>query len=105
MARKRKEITYADAEAYVELVKQRFAAWVEDYGSPKIVEGWDGEHFGICWEGPYDWAYYGTTGSFEYDEREPEYGFLLPKVKVPRKLRHIFSEPYNNCVVILYLED
>lgn len=102
----RRTITRKDAEGYVELVKQRFAAWVEDYGSPTIVEDWDGHgHFGICWDGPYEWAYYGTSGSFAYEEREPEFGFRLPIVDVPASLKHIFSEPHNSTVVVLYLED
>lgn len=104
---KRKTITEDDAKAYVQLVKIRFASWVDaGYGDPVAVENWDGNgHWGICWEGAYEWAYYGTTGSFEFEEREPEFGFRLPIVKVPGKLKHIFSEPYNACVVVLYLED
>ena len=101
----RKTVSKTDAEKYIGLVKQRFAAWVEDYGSPKAVENWDGHgHWGICWDGPYEWAYYGTIGSFAFAEREPEFGFRLPIVQVPDSLSHVYSEPYNSCVVVLYLE-
>lgn len=102
----RRNITKRDAEGYIELVKARFASWIEaGYSGPVAVENWDGEgHWGICWEGPYEWAYYSTTGSFAFEEREPEFGFRLPIVPVPDSLKHIFSEPYNSCVVVLYLE-
>lgn len=98
-------ITERDVEGYRRLVMKRFASWIEaGYDEPKAVENWDGHgHWAICWEGPYEWAYYGTSGSFEYEEREPEFGMRLPKIDVPAKLRHIFSEPYNSCVVVLYL--
>lgn len=104
----RKTITARDAEAYRNLVMIRFASWIEaDYDEPKVIANWDGDgHFAVVWDGgPYEWAYYGTTGSFAYAEREPEYGIRLPIVKVPDSLSHVFSEPHNSQVVVLYLED
>lgn len=101
----RRTITSNDAALYVELVKIRFASWLEDgYDEPKAIENYDGRgNWGIAWEGPYEWAYYGTTGSFAYAEREPEFGITLPIVEIPSKLSHVFSEPANSCVVMLYL--
>lgn len=101
----RRSVTANDAEKYRRLVMERFASWLEaDYPEPKAIENWDGRgHWAICWEGPYDWAYYGTVGSFAYEEREPEFGFRLPIVTVPDSLSHVYSEPYDSCVVVLYL--
>ena len=106
----RRTITANDAEGYRRLVMKRFKSWLDDAGQPEpvAIENWDGRgHWAIVWEdgAPYEWAYYGTSGSFEYAEREPEFGFRLPIVEIPDSLSHIFSEPYNNCVVMLYLED
>lgn len=102
----RRSVTRKDAEAYVELVKKRFAAWIDaGCGDPTLVEDWDGDgHWGIAWEGGcYEWAYYASVGSLGYEEREPEFGIKLPIVKVPKTLSHIFSEPYNACVLMLYV--
>jgi hypothetical protein len=101
----RTSITYRDAEAYVSLIKERFVSWVNaGYGDPMIIEDWDGEgHFGICWDGPYCWTYYAGSGSFEYEEREPEFGFKLPVVSVPKRLDHVFAEPYDGGVLVLYM--
>jgi len=104
----RRNITALDANRYLELVKERFASWIEaGYDGPKAIENWDGNgHWAICWDGgPYDWSYYGTIISFGYVETEPEFGFRLPKIKVPASLSHVYSEPYDNTVVVLYLED
>lgn len=93
-----------DAERYKALIMKRFASW-EDYGEPRIIEDWDGDgHFGICWDGPYEWTYYAGTGSLAYEEREPEFGFKLPIVEVPKSLSHVYAEPYDSCVLILYPE-
>jgi hypothetical protein len=115
MVRKRTTVSALDAEAYIELIKMRFASWIYDEDGNEVqgsdltaVENWDGNgHWGICWESnaPYEWAYYASVMSLGYQEREPEFGFRLPIVKVPAKLSHIFSEPYNGYVLMLYLED
>ena len=103
----RRTITKRDAERYCALVRKRFASWIDaGYAGPKAIEDWDGHgHWGICWDdGPYDWAYYGSTGSFGYEEREPEFGIRLPIVPIPASLSHVYSEPYFATVVVLYLE-
>jgi hypothetical protein len=103
----RSTITENDARLYIELIKIRFGDWIDaGYNAPKAIENYDGRgHWGIAWEGgPFEWAYYGTIGSFAYEEREPEFGSRLPIVKVPSKLGHVFSEPANSCVVMLYLD-
>jgi hypothetical protein len=106
MARTRRSVTYRDAEKYLKLIEQRFGkSAIEHWGVPRIVENWDGRgHFGICWEGFYEWSFYATTGSLKFDEADAEYGIRLPKVEIPASLSHIFSEPYDGCVLILYLE-
>lgn len=107
--RKRTKVSANDAEDYLELIRKRWSTSEMDafemYGNPKIVPDWDGHgHFGICWDGPYEWTYYTTIGSLKYEEREPEFGIRLPIVEVPTKLGHVFSEPYNQSVLILYFE-
>lgn len=103
----RREVTYCDAEKYIGLIKERWGGdeVFEIYGEPKIVEDWDGRgNIGICWDGPYEWTYYSSIGSLAYQEREPEFGFRLPIVPVPASLSHVFSEPYNGSVLMLYFE-
>jgi hypothetical protein len=106
MSRTRRKVTYTDAEKYLTLINQRWGSHAfEIYGAPRIVEDWDGRgNIGICWDGPYEWTFYSTTGSFAYEEREPEYGFRLPVVEVPDSLSHVFSEPYSGSVLMLYLD-
>jgi hypothetical protein len=102
----RRHVTYNDAEKYVGLILQRWKGFEELYGMPKIVEDWDGRgNIGICWEGPYEWTFYACVSSFGYVEREPEFGFELAKVEVPASLSHVFAEPYNGSVLMLYLDN
>lgn len=103
----RRTITERDARAYAELVKIRFADWIEaGYSGDVIVkENWDGEgHWAIIWDGPYEWSYYASGNSFAFAEKEPEFGIALPIVPVPASLKHVFSEPYNSGVLVLYLD-
>jgi hypothetical protein len=68
------QITQAQAEKVLELVKARFSAWIDndEYG-PKLVKGWTGydtaADYAILWEeGAYEW----TLGL--NDVTEEEYG-------------------------------
>lgn len=102
----RRHVTKLDAEKYLKLIEQRWGTDVyNEYDKPIIREDYDGRgHIAIIWYGPFEWSLYSTTGSFAYEEREPEWGTLLPKVKIPASLKHIFSEPANPAVLMLYLE-
>jgi len=113
-------VTEAQAKAVLKAVETKFANWLLDFARdengkydfdapmvrikalagdcPTVVENWDDRgHWAVVWEGnsPIDWA----IGGMEYEYRDPEFGFKVPGVEMPKG---VFCEPYYSFVLVIY---
>lgn len=105
-----KTITEFQALRYLRAVMIKFRSWDDPdrswfsdnpplFGDMPYIR-WDytrSGHPAIPWEGnsPYEWAY----GGIENDFRDPEFGFLVKGVPVPRG---VFAEPEMSFILALY---